>query len=375
MTDLQSGANQTDVRIGWQAVQPEGPGPAVYTVTYSNGQTSGAVPGCQKLASLTCTHSGLPYDGLTYTYRVVAANQPPGEPGNRSAPSEGGTVALVGRPAAWADWSVAPTGTSQEVQVTYTVPDSRGTVSNVDILVSGVAQASPNQTGTDTVRVPHAGQRAGLHRRAAGVQREGARRLHAERREAAQSYGPLGDALGEIRPVVNGKNVYWVITGTANGSPVSVRYELDGDNNGAIEIRPGVTGQFSVQTRTYTTASFNQDIRVSVASSTPSGRRAARTRGRTGRSPAPARARGQHRARPGSGDVRAPRGRAGPAPASRLPGQQLQHHPARDRGLPGELHLLGGRARSQPDSGNPGLQTVQPAGTGSRPSGTPRAAP
>ena len=64
VTDLESGANQTNIRIAWQAVLPEGPGPTVYTVSYTNGVTSGAVPGCQRLASLTCTHAGVPYDGL-----------------------------------------------------------------------------------------------------------------------------------------------------------------------------------------------------------------------------------------------------------------------------------------------------------------------
>ncbi|HSU02058.1 MAG TPA: fibronectin type III domain-containing protein [Nocardioides sp.] len=270
VADLQTGASQTDVRVSWQAVLPEGQGPTVYTVSYSNGQTTGTVPGCQRLSTLTCTHSGLPYDGLDYTYRVVAANQPAGEVGKRSVPSEGATVSLVGRPAGWADWSVAGTGVSQEVQVTYTVPDARGSVSNVDILVNGVVvRSSPNQTGTVTAKISTPGNESAYpvelrvcnERAPAGCTLSGAKQ--------AQSYGPLGDSLGEIRPVVNGKDVYWVITGTANGSPVSVRYQVGGYDNGALEIRPGVTGQFTVQTRTYTTNSFNQDIRVSVAISDP----------------------------------------------------------------------------------------------------------
>ena len=193
VTDLQSGANQTDVRIAWQAVLPEGPGPTVYTVTYSNGVSTGAVPGCQKLASLTCTHTGLPYDGLTYTYRVVAANQPPGETGNRSLPSEGTGVALVGRPAGWADWSWTATGISQEVGLTFTVPDARGTVSNVDILVNGlVARQLPNTTGTVNTKVslPNNEQpfnielRVCNERAPAGCTLSGAK--------SAQSYGPPG---------------------------------------------------------------------------------------------------------------------------------------------------------------------------------------
>ena len=41
VTDLESGANQTNLRIAWQAVLPEGPGPTVYTVSYTNGVTVG----------------------------------------------------------------------------------------------------------------------------------------------------------------------------------------------------------------------------------------------------------------------------------------------------------------------------------------------
>ncbi|MBS2939320.1 fibronectin type III domain-containing protein [Nocardioides sp. J2M5] len=260
VTDLISGANQTSVRISWGEVSPEGPGPTVYTVTYSTGGAEVAVPGCQKTPNLTCTHSGLSYDGATYTYRVTAANV-----GNRSPASQGTSVSLVGRPAPWSDWSVVPTGTSQELRLTYTVPDARGSVSNVDVLVNGVARSFPNQTGQNTVTVSTPGNdtpsnvelRVCNEKAPAGCTLSGVKQ--------AQSYGPLGDAISEIRPVVNGKNIYWVISGTANGAPVSVRYDLDGDGEQPITTQPGVSGRFSVQTKTYTTQNYNQDVRLSVA--------------------------------------------------------------------------------------------------------------
>ena len=155
VTDLEAGANQTNLRIAWQAVLPEGPGPTAYTVTYSNGATTGACRAARSSSSLTCTHSGVPYDGLTYTYRVVAANQPVGEPGNRSLPSEGTAIEAVGRPAAWGAFQACATGNSQEAELQYTVPDSRGTTSRVEILVGGlVAKSFTQQTGTNTTRVP-----------------------------------------------------------------------------------------------------------------------------------------------------------------------------------------------------------------------------
>jgi hypothetical protein len=263
VTDLQTGANQTDVRIGWQSVLPEGPGPTLYTVNYSNGRTSGPVPGCQKTSSLTCTHSGVPYEGDTYTYRVVAYNQPENEPANRSAASEASSVLIVGRPAAWGDWSWRATGRNQEIQVTYTVPDARGSESNVDVLVGGVvARSFKDQTGPQTVtlNVPSNEQAYALELKVCNE--EAPAGCTSSGPKQAQSYGPLSDALAEIRPVVNGKNVYWVVTGTANGAPVSVRYTVDGFES--VLVQPGVVGQFSFQTQTYSTQDYGQNIRVAV---------------------------------------------------------------------------------------------------------------
>lgn len=266
VTDLITGANQTSTRISWGAVSPEGPGPTVYTVTYNNGSKDIAVPGCQKTPNLTCTHAGLTYDGLTYTYRVTAANAG----NNRSPASVGTAISLVGRPAPWSDWSVAATGVSQQLEVSYTVPDPRGSTSNVEVLVGGVVRGSyPNQTGYNTVEVATLDNerlydvvlRVCNEKAPAGCTVSDAKQ--------AQSYGPLNDVISEIRPVVSGKNVSWVISGTANGSPVSVRYQVGGYDSGPLTINPGVSGRFSVQTRTYTTDEYDEEIRVSVAVSDP----------------------------------------------------------------------------------------------------------
>ena len=158
VTDLESGANQTNIRIAWQAVLPEGPGPTVYTVSYTNGVTSGTVPGCQRLASLTCTHAGVPYDGLTYTYTVVAANQPGDQPGKRSQPSAGTSIEAVGRPAAWGAFQVV--GHRQQ-------PGGRGPLHRARTPAASTARSTswwpgrssaafPQQTGTTAAADPHA---------------------------------------------------------------------------------------------------------------------------------------------------------------------------------------------------------------------------
>jgi hypothetical protein len=155
----------------------------------------------------------------------------------------------------------------------------------------------------------------------------------------AQSYGPLGDALLDVRPVVDGKNVYWVISGTANGSPVSVRYDVEGD---VTTLQPAGTGQFSLQTKTFTTSRYRQNIRISVAVFDPSkpgrGQDSGDNTATSGNPPPPL--------------VSISRGdRCGDGPQttnpcktngfqSPMPRQQLQLHPAHDLRVRGELPLL-----------------------------------
>ena len=113
VTDLESGASRPASGSPGRRCCPRAPARRSTPVSYTNGVTSGTVPGCQRLASLTCTHAGVPYDGLTYTYTVVAANQPGDQPGKRSQPSP----ALPSRrsvvPADWGAFTVVATGSSR----------------------------------------------------------------------------------------------------------------------------------------------------------------------------------------------------------------------------------------------------------------------
>lgn len=278
VTDLESGANQTSIRIAWQAVPPEGPGPTVYTVSYSNGVTAGVVPGCQRLASLTCTHAGVPYDGLTYTYTVVAANQPPEQPGKRSQPSAGTVIEAVGRPAAWGAFDVYPTGTSQEAEVRYTVPDSRGDVSKVDILVAGgVVHSIPQQTGTNTQRIPTPSNEQPYSVQLRVCNEDAPAGCTLSGVQNVQSFGRLDDALGSIQPIVNGKSIQWVVSGTSNGDPAVVEYEIrnkGGGSTGIQRFRPTGVGAFSFTTPAFSTENWaqEQEIFVTVSDDAPGGR-------------------------------------------------------------------------------------------------------
>ncbi len=263
VSDLESGANQTSLRISWQAVLPEGPGPTAYTVTYTNGTESGAVPGCQKLVALTCTHANVPYDGLVYTYRVVAANQPTGEAGNRSQPSEPTSIEAVGRPAPWGAFQVRGTGNSQEAEVTYTVPDSRGTTSRVEVLVAGlVVKTFAQQTGTNSTRVqtPSNEQPYPVQLRVCNEDAPAGCTLSSQ--QNVQTYGRLDGMLNDIgAPAVDGKNVTWTVTGSSNGDPAQLVYRIDGGAEQVINLTG--PGAFS-QPITHTTADFAQQTRLEV---------------------------------------------------------------------------------------------------------------
>lgn len=263
VTDLESGATQTNIRIAWQAVLPEGPGPAVYTVSYTNGVSSGTVPGCQRLASLTCTHAGVPYDGLTYTYRVVAANSPEGEPGKRSVPSAGTSIEAVGRPAQWGPFELIGTGASQEAQVRYTVPDSRGSTSKVEILVAGsVVKTFGQQTGTNVTRFQTPGNEQPYQVQLRVCNEKAPAGCTASGVQNVQTYGRLDGMLNDIgAPVVNGKTVTWTVTGTSNGDPAQLVYRINGGGDQVRDLA-GV-GSFS-QAISVTTDDFAQDVRLEV---------------------------------------------------------------------------------------------------------------
>lgn len=279
VTDLESGANQTSIRIAWQAVLPEGPGPTVYTVSYSNGVTAGVVPGCQRLASLTCTHAGVPYDGLTYTYTVVSANQPGDQPGKRSQPSAGTSIEAVGRPAPWGAFDVYPTGNSQEAEVRYTVPDSRGDVSKVDILVAGgVVRTIPQQTGTNTQRIPTPSNEQAYSVQLRVCNEDAPVGCTLSGVQNVQSFGRLDSSLASIQPIVNGRSIQWVISGTSNGDPARVTYQVRNKNKnsspGPQVFRPAGPGSFSFTTPAFSTDEFleEQEIFVTIDDDAPGGR-------------------------------------------------------------------------------------------------------
>lgn len=259
VTDLEAGANQTSLRISWDPVMPEGPGPLTYTVTYSNGSASGNVPGCVKLASLTCTHAGVPYDGLTYTYRVMAYNI-----SNRSPASEGTAIEAVGRPAAWDTWTVTPTGTDQQLRVTGRAPDPRGSEGTVAVLVDGrVARevaVSAGQAISEVVNTASNESAATVQLRICNEDAPSGCTLSAP--QTAQSYGPFNNNhLNPITWSASGKHIVFQVSGTSNGNEGVLSYSLDG---GAEQrIRPGGNGAFTLNIEA-DALDYNDNVKLSA---------------------------------------------------------------------------------------------------------------
>ena len=189
--------NQTDMRIAWQAVLPEGPGPTVYTVTYTNGVTAGGVPGCQRIASLTCTHAGVPYDGLTYTY-TRRGRQPAGRAGNRRCPARARRSRPSAGPPRGARSRWSPPAPARRPRSPTRCPTPAARPARSTSWSPGLVNKSL-QPADRRERDPHldAEQRAAVRRPAPGLQREGAGRLHAQRRAERADLRPARRELDE----------------------------------------------------------------------------------------------------------------------------------------------------------------------------------
>ena len=262
VTDQNTGPETTTVRIAWSETSPEGPAPTLYTAYVSvNGGAPRALPGCQRVRVTACTDTRS-YDGSVYTYTVRAQNSPSPEPPSVSPPSLGATFDAVGRPAQWGSWSWVATGNNQEVQLSYTVPDSRGDVSRLEILVDGVVKPFGTQRGSAVTRVL-VGSNEGPHSVALRVCNEKAPAgCTTSQAQTVQSYGPLTTSLNELGdPQVNGKAVTCTVTGTNNGDAAQLVYRIDEGALQTIDLT-GV-GAFS-QPITGNTDDFAEDIRLQV---------------------------------------------------------------------------------------------------------------
>lgn len=223
--DTPSSASTATLTITWPAVPPNGPGPVAYRVL-RNGTP---VAGCDTVQPV-CYVGGVAYDGSLSEFRVGAAV---GKELPRFGP--GKDWYAVGKPDAWGPWTVEASGADGEARVSFSVPESRGTVSAVAVVVDGTVVREFEASGARSERVS-VGSNDGPHTVALRVCNEFGRCSDAPPK-SVQTYGPLTDShIIGIRAEQSGTSVRWFVTGDSNGNPAQLRID-----SSRPDLRPSQT--------------------------------------------------------------------------------------------------------------------------------------
>ncbi|MCW2815689.1 MAG: hypothetical protein JWN84_3144 [Nocardioides sp.] len=213
-------SDETAVVVTWPAVDPpNGPGGMRYTVL-RNGQP---VPSCVDIAQTECVNGRVQYDGTTYSYTVRATNK--NGQGKTSPPSPPETFQAVGEPEPWVTFSVAPTGANNAGRATYSVPDSNGARSRVNIYRDGVLYReldAPEGPRVDDIATPDNDGEHVFQMEVCNERSVCSRSLEAR----LQTYGPLvRQHILNMTPESQGRRVRWAVTVDTNGDPASLRLE------------------------------------------------------------------------------------------------------------------------------------------------------
>jgi len=208
-TDVPQDGDTAQAQIAWAAVSPNGPEDVRYDVLRDG------LAVCQGVRQTSCTDGGMPYDGRTYHYTVTATNKH--GVGVTSDPSVAVAYQAVGHPAGWGSWDARPNGNTQEVRLQYTVPDSRGARSQVEVLVSGAVTRTFDERGdqTHTISVPDDDHAYDISLRVCNE----FDRCTASGTQSVQAYGPLRGAIASVTANPDGPNMSYTISGNTNGRP------------------------------------------------------------------------------------------------------------------------------------------------------------
>ncbi|WP_162794346.1 Ig-like domain-containing protein [Nocardioides houyundeii] len=261
-TDQQTGKSSTAVLLQWNAVLPEGPGPTTYSVSARvAGGAPVVLPGCSRIEANSCRQLDVPYDGRTWEYTVQAHNAG----GNTSPVSAPVVFEAIGVPSAWGEWSGSATGRDNELALSYSVPEARGALSQVSVLVNGVVIGSWNETGarSRTINVP---DNLSAHSVALRLCNENAAKVGCTTSgvKFLQSYGPLtGTHLNA--PVVSsvvGKTINFNVAGSGNGRPVRLQVTAVGTNGRYLDtVRDLGPGSFN-EGFNLTTSTFEEGVEI-----------------------------------------------------------------------------------------------------------------
>lgn len=216
VTELDPGSDpKAHLLVDWDPVDQNGDLPPLYTLQYDGT----SVAGCTGQLGLTCTLTGIPYDGDTHQFKVQVTTSHTGAGAGITGDST--PWRAVAAPLPWGDWTVEPTGQTAQASLDFTVPDSRGRDSDVTVIVDGSPKDSGSWRGVQSrnVAVPDNDE---PHTIKLKVCNESGACTFSSQKDV-QTYGPLSDsAVVKVTPNDSGRMLGYTVTIDANGAPVQV---------------------------------------------------------------------------------------------------------------------------------------------------------
>jgi hypothetical protein len=231
-------ASSRAVRISWQPVGPNGPGPTTYTLSRSGG-SGGTKTVCSNVTATTCADDGLANDGTIYAYSVVAANSAAqAEPnGHVSAPSPAARMEATATPDPITGVSATPTGNDGQATLRFNAPASHGATNTVTCRWSGGSCGtwtySPNgQPGvSQTVSGLPNGQQVSLTLQSCNGSGGGSyagNPCDSPVSTPVTTFGPLRNLV--VNASANGSAVDFSISVNPNGKPATVHVQTSRQN-------------------------------------------------------------------------------------------------------------------------------------------------
>jgi hypothetical protein len=221
ITTTPSASSSAVVKVSWDAVDANGPGPVRYRVIASPAADGGACTQDPRgITGTSCTFSSIAYDGTTYSFKIEAmtpgldGNVPGGQP--RTSTGAPASWKAVGIPAAWGSWRISPTGNNNEVRIDqYSVPASHGGVTTLKVYRGSQLIDTPANPGGPLIEsTPDNDQAYEFHLEVCNENDQCSK----SSTQSVTSYGPLSDSdILSITRTGSGTNVGWNVTVDSNG--------------------------------------------------------------------------------------------------------------------------------------------------------------
>ncbi len=234
VTDQETAGSSGAVSLSWNPVDPNGPGPVVYTV-YRDGVP---LPNCTRIVQPGCDNANIDYDGTTYTYSVLATNKD--GKGSKSLMGAATQWKAVGKPASWGSWSLIATGNNNQAHASFTVPASRGSESRVSIYADGAKVQQSNALGSSdaTFDVPN---NLGPHTVMLEVCNEKGACTQSSTQNV-QTYGPIVQSdIHRITSTIDVTRISWTVEVDSNGDPATLTVTSDRGRNESFPVPIGVS--------------------------------------------------------------------------------------------------------------------------------------